>query len=168
MPLCSAHFDWKPVNLEIYADDLFAAVFEMATGALAQLGKAHVRQLAKFESYGDQHRIHIDATLPFKLKQHVDGACIAGPATQYPASAAKNGSSQGLYQSRGVFHCRGPHLQGPRRIQARSRPGQAHWIHPLLIGPTCEILDCCAGVRRDCPEAGQYRHPCQPIACVPV
>jgi len=101
------------VDFKVDADDLTAALVELAAGALAEFGKAHVRELAQFKARSDQHGVNVYTALPFELKKHVDQAGIAGSAAKNPASITKDGSGKHLQQARRLFGGGCLHLESP-------------------------------------------------------
>ena len=105
--------DGEAVNLEIDADNLAAAVLPMAAGALAELGEAHVGELAEFNPGCDQDGIHIDAVLAFELKEHADESAVAGSAAKDPAAVAEDRAGKRRDQSCRIIHGGCFHLQRP-------------------------------------------------------
>lgn len=101
------------LDFKIDAGDFPSAIAELVSGALAKFGEPDMAGLAELYPCGDEDAINIDAGLALKLEQHVDGAGIAGPAAQNPASATKNGTGEGADEARGLDLGDRLHLQGP-------------------------------------------------------
>jgi len=93
----------KGLDLQIDAGNLGAAILLVAACTQAEFGKADVPTLAQLQAGGDQHAVNLNAGLALEFKQDGHRTGIVGATAENPAATAKNGSGEGLDQSRGLF-----------------------------------------------------------------